>query len=156
MTTPETTRNASTMRATAARSGLELLGRVLFSAIFVLGGAKNLSPHAIQAAEAQGAPLASLAVPFAGMLAFAGGLSVLFGFRARAGAWLLVLFLAPVTFVMHRFWAIADPQLAQLQLTMFLKNLSMLGGALLLTRLGAGPWSLDARRESRLAARNDR
>jgi putative oxidoreductase len=33
----------------------------------------------------------------------------------------------------------------QMQFIMFLKNVSMLGGALLVTQFGAGPWSLDAR-----------
>jgi putative oxidoreductase len=50
-----------------------------------------------------------------------------------------------VTLMMHNFWAIADPQMAQLQQGMFMKNLSMLGGALLIAHFGAGPVSLDAR-----------
>lgn len=120
---------------TAGQRSVVLLGRALFAAIFVLAGAKNFSPQAIQAAAAQGVPMSSLAVPIAGALALAGGLSVLFGYRAKAGAWLLVLFLVPVTLVMHPFWASTDPQLAQLHTIMFLKNLSMLGGALLLTQL---------------------
>jgi putative oxidoreductase len=49
--------------------------------------------------------------------------------------------------VMHNFWAIADPAAAQTQLVNFMKNVSMLGGALLITQFGAGPWSLDARRK---------
>ena len=32
-----------------------------------------------------------------------------------------------------------------MRMIMFLKNLSMLGGALLISQFGAGPWSLDAR-----------
>ncbi len=119
------------LTATAERAGMELLGRALFAAIFVLAGAKNFSPESIEVAAAQGLPMAGLAVPLSGAMALAGGLSVLLGYRAKAGAWLLVLFLAPVTLVMHPFWATADAQLAQTHLIMFLKNLSMLGGALL-------------------------
>jgi len=98
-------------------------------------------------AVAAGVPLASLAVPASGVLAIAGGLSVLLGYRARIGAWLLVVFLVPVTLLMHNFWAVKDPMMAQMQITMFMKNLAMLGGALLISQFGAGPWSLDARRE---------
>jgi putative oxidoreductase len=58
-----------------------------------------------------------------------------------------VLFLVPVTLMMHRFWATTDPMMASIQQVMFMKNLSMLGGALLLTHFGAGPLSFDARRE---------
>ena len=42
-------------------------------------------------AASRGVPLASLAVPFSGLLALAGGLSILLGYRARMGAWLIVL-----------------------------------------------------------------
>jgi uncharacterized membrane protein YphA (DoxX/SURF4 family) len=53
-------------------------------------------------------------------------------YAAHAGAWLLVLFLLPVTLMMHNFWASKDPMMAQIQTAMFLKNVSMLGGALLI------------------------
>jgi putative oxidoreductase len=49
---------------------------------------------------------------------------------------------------MHNFWAVKDPMMAQIQMAMFLKNLTMLGGALLISQFGAGRWSLDARRDS--------
>jgi putative oxidoreductase len=48
--------------------------------------------------------------------------------------------------MLHNFWAVADPMMAQMQQTMFLKNLSMLGGALLIAHFGAGPLSVDALR----------
>jgi len=48
--------------------------------------------------------------------------------------------------MMHNFWAVKDPTTAMMQQVMFMKNLSMLGGALLMTQFGAGPVSLDARR----------
>jgi len=47
---------------------------------------------------------------------------------------------------MHKFWGISDPMLAQNQMVHFMKNLSMLGAALFFTQVGAGPWSLDAKR----------
>ncbi|HET6384880.1 MAG TPA: DoxX family protein, partial [Armatimonadota bacterium] len=84
-----------------------------------------------------------------GLLALAGGLSILLGYRATIGAWVLVQFLVPVTFLMHRFWVISDPQAAQMQMINFMKNMSMLGGALLITQFGAGPASIDARRQPR-------
>jgi putative oxidoreductase len=70
------------------------------------------------------------------------------GYRAKIGAWLLVLFLVPVTLMMHNFWAVKDPMMARIQMAMFLKNVTMLGGALLISQFGAGPLSLDARRNS--------
>ena len=122
------------------------LGRALFAAIFITAFPGHLSQAYVDYAVQQGVPLASLAVPAAGVLALAGGLSVLLGYRTRIGVWLLVLFLVGVTPMMHNFWAVKDPMMAQLQLAMFMKNLAMLGGALLIAYFGAGPLSLDARR----------
>jgi putative oxidoreductase len=89
-------------------------------------------------------PLASLAVPLSGVVALAGGLSVLLGYRAKIGAWLIVAFLIPVTLAMHNFWTVADPAASQAQLIMFMNNVSMLGGALLISQFGTGSFSLDA------------
>jgi putative oxidoreductase len=124
-----------------------LLGRLLFGLIFVMAGPNHFASQTIAYAASQGVPLASIAVPLSGVLAIAGGLSILLGYRAKIGAWLLVLFLAGVTPMMHNFWAVTDPMMHQMQLILFMKNVSMLGGALLITQFGTGRWSLDARRK---------
>jgi len=122
------------------------LGRALFSAIFIIASFGHFSSAMVGVAEQQGVPLASIAVPLSGVIGLAGGLSILLGFKARFGAWLLVLFLVPVTFMMHRFWGLSDPAAVQIQQAMFMKNVAMLGGALLIAYFGAGPISLDALR----------
>ncbi|HMD55065.1 MAG TPA: DoxX family protein [Phycisphaerae bacterium] len=123
-----------------------VLGRLLFALIFLMAGANHFNKQTIGYAASQGVPLASIAVPLSGVLAIAGGLSILLGFRAKLGAWLIVVFLIPVTLMMHKFWTVTDPMMAQLQMILFMKNVSMLGGALLISHFGAGPFSLDARR----------
>ena len=52
-------------------------------------------------------------------------------------------FLLPVTMTMHNFWAVADAATSQIEKAMFMKNVTMLGGALLISYFGAGPLSLD-------------
>ncbi len=128
---------------------LVLAGRVLFSLIFVVAAFGHFSHQEIAFAAQQGVPLASLSVPFSGVMALLGGLSVLLGYKAKWGAWLLIVFLIPVTLMLHNFWAVKDPMMAQIQMAMFLKNVSMVGGALLISQFGAGPLSLDARRSKR-------
>jgi len=123
-----------------------VLGRFFFAMIFLLAGANHFNKQTIGYAASQGVPLASIAVPLSGVLAIAGGLSILLGYRAKLGAWLIVLFLVPVTLMMHKFWTVTDPMMAQIQMILFMKNVSMLGGALLISHFGAGPFSLDARR----------
>jgi putative oxidoreductase len=138
------------VHASHSHSAMEYLvplGRLLFVSIFVMSAPMHFSAPMIDHASQAGVPLANVLVPLAGIIAGVGGLSVLFGFHARWGAWLLVLFLVPVTFIMHRFWTITDQQAAMMQQAHFMKNLSLLGAALMLTYFGAGPISIDARRQ---------
>ena len=143
---------ASTVISNSAESSstgnrvVVVLGRLLFATIFLTSGPLHFTKRVIGYAASQGVPLASIAVPVSGLLALAGALSILLGYRAKIGAWLIVLFLLPVTFMMHRFWTVVDPIMAQVQLTMFMKNICMLGAALLISQFGAGPFSPDARR----------
>ena len=123
-----------------------LFGRLLFVLIFLKTGPNLFAKQTISYVGSQGVPFASFAVPTAGVLALAGGVSVLLGFRAKIGASLIALFLIPVTFMMHKFWMMDDAGMAQIQMIMFMKNLAILGGALLISQFGAGPMSLDARR----------
>jgi len=120
-----------------------LLGRVLFSLIFLFTIPGHFSPQMIGYAASQGVPAASFLVPLSGIIAFAGGLSIVFGYKARLGALLIIIFLVPVTFWMHAFWKITDPMAQQMQIAMFMKNVSMTGAALLITYFGAGPLSVD-------------
>ena len=133
---------------TFSQGAVVVLGRFLFVLIFLMSGPFHFSKQEVAYAVAQGVPLAPILVPFSGVLAFAGGLSILLGYRAKLGAWLLVLFLIPVTLMMHKFWLVQDPMMAQIQMILFMKNVSMLGGALLISQFGAGPFSLDARRSN--------
>jgi putative oxidoreductase len=123
-------------------------GRLLFTLIFLESVPGHFMSATIQHAASQGVPMASLLVPASGVLALLGGLSILLGFKARIGALLLILFLVPVTLMLHRFWTIDDPQLSLMQRIMFMKNVSMLGGAMILAYFGAGPISFDARHPS--------
>jgi putative oxidoreductase len=123
------------------------IARLLFVALFLMSAPGHFQAQTIAYAAQQGVPFASVLVPLSGLLAIAGGLSVLLGWHARVGAWLLVAFLVPVTLAMHAFWNVPDPMTRMMQQAMFMKNLAMLGGALLVAYWGAGPVSLDERAE---------
>ena len=125
------------------------LGRILFCIIFIKSSFGHFSSTTVEYAASHGVPLASIAVPLSGVMALLGGLSVAIGYRAKWGAFLLVLFLVPVTLMMHNYWAISDPMMAQMQEINFFKNLSMLGGTILIWYFGAGPITLDAWLSSR-------
>lgn len=127
------------------RPVIVLLGRIFFSLMFIIAGFGHFSDATIGYAANQGVPYAGLLVPFAGLLAIFGGLSVMFGYKTRIGAWALVLFLVPVTLKMHAFWTFSDPATAYAQQVNFMKNLSMLGGALAFAYFGPGAYAIDTR-----------
>lgn len=131
---------------------LVVIGRFLFALIFVLSTPGHFTKATIGFAAAHGVPMASIMVPLSGLLALAGGLSIMLGYKTRWGALALIVFLVPVTLAMHNFWAVADPGAAMMQRIMFEKNVSMLGGTLLIAYFGAGPLSLDERKASRSAS----
>jgi|SRR5579872_3747904 len=120
-----------------------LLGRILFSVIFVLASFGHFSGESVKMAAEQGMPMPNLLVPLFGAIILVGGLSVLLGFHAKWGAWLLVLFLITSTFMMYSFWNEPDPMMASIDQIMFFKNISMLGAALMVAYFGSGPFSLD-------------
>lgn len=123
---------------------LALIGRILFSIIFIMSGLNHFSQGSIDYAASNDVPMAAVLVPLSGVLAIIGGACILLGFKARFGAVLIILFLLPVTFMMHDFWNIAGAQERMMQQVNFLKNLALLGGACYIAYAGAGAISFDA------------
>jgi putative oxidoreductase len=120
-----------------------LAGRILYSLIFLMAPLAHFSAGTIAYAAQSGVPMPGILVPLSGVIGFLGGLSVLLGYQAKRGAWLLVVFLIPVSFAMHAFWKVQDPMMHAAQLAHFMKNVGLLGAALLISQFGAGPMSLD-------------
>lgn len=113
---------------------LALLGRILFSAIFLMSGMGHLtqSESMGQYAGSKGVPAPRFMVLLTGIMIILGGLSVLLGAYVQIGTVLLVLFLIPAAFMMHDFWNIEAPEESQNQQVHFMKNMSMAGGAILI------------------------
>ena len=127
---------------------IALAGRIFFSLIFITSSFNHFKEAGIQYGASHGVIFPELLVPAAGVLALAGGLSIMLGYKTKPGAWMITAFLVPVTLIMHDFWAIEDTHESRIQRVMFMKNTCMLGGALLITYFGAGPLSVDAMKKS--------
>jgi putative oxidoreductase len=117
---------------TAMTSWILLVGRVLFGGFFLLSGINHLTRVGMYASYAggHGVPSPALATVVTGVLLVLGGASVLLGFAPRVGLALIILFLVPVSFVMHGFWNIADPQAQAGEMVNFMKNMALAGAAL--------------------------
>ena len=116
--------------------------RILFTLIFVLSGITHfiamqayidLMPAAI--------PFRAFWVAISAVVELAGAAMILFNYRPRLGAWLIVLFLVPVTIVVHgtAMLTLADPVMRAVNVSMFLKGLAMIACALFITQFGVTP-----------------
>lgn len=79
----------------------------------------------------------SIVVLIGAILMGLGGLMVLLGIKAQVGAILLILFLIPTTVIMHAFW-MYDGSIREMQMMIFLKNVSILGGLFILASCNTG------------------
>src|SRR3984957_7877560 len=131
---------------TLPKGKLVVLGRFLYALIFLFGGASHFSKQTIAYAASQGVPLAPLVVPLSGIFAIAGGLSILLGYRAKFGAGLVMWFLIRTILIMDRFWERHDPLMARMHMALFMENVALIGGPLLISQFGVGPFSFDALR----------
>jgi putative oxidoreductase len=129
----------------AARSHdvLLLLGRVLLGWIFVTSGWRKLMdiPGFAATMPRRGLPefLGYVAPP----VEFIGGLMILFGVATRYAALLILLFTIVATFSSHRYWDFTDAAQRQQQNSHFWKNISMMGGQILLFLTGGGRYAFD-------------
>jgi putative oxidoreductase len=121
-----------------------LAARFLVSCIFVLSGITKLGSLAqtAQMISSHGLPAAEFLAVVAACVEVLGGLAILLGFGATAGAALLALYLVPTTLVFHDFWRFTGLEY-QMQMIQFLKNLAIGGGLLYVVAHGAGEFSVD-------------
>jgi uncharacterized membrane protein YphA (DoxX/SURF4 family) len=120
-----------------------MAGRVLFGGFFILGGIDHFRYVSMMApyAASKGVPAARLAVLGSGTMLLLGGVSILLGLRPTLGVIALTAFLLPITFTMHRFWELKDPQSAMAEAVNFKKNLALLGAAWSLLMIPQ-PWPM--------------
>ncbi|WP_084610665.1 DoxX family protein [Synechocystis sp. PCC 7509] len=135
----ESTINGSDRRLYTSKNVISLIARILLSALFLLSAVnKIMNPAGTQQyMTANGMPLVGLLYIAAVVIEVGGGLSVLLGYKARWGAIALAIFLIPATLIFHTNFA------NQIQQIMFMKNLAIFGGLLMIIQYGAGRISLD-------------
>lgn len=123
-----------------------MVGRTLLALIYLISGINKIMDWGTTAdyMAFKGMPLVPLFLVAAIVLEVAGSLSVILGYKARWGALALIVFTIPTTLIFHNYWAMEGMDLVINQI-MFMKNLAMVGGFLLIMANGAGPFSLDAK-----------
>ncbi|HMB48342.1 MAG TPA: DoxX family protein [Afifellaceae bacterium] len=125
---------------TQYQAPLVLVGRILLALMFVLAGYQKIGGYSgtQQYMEAFGVP--GILLPLVILVELGGGLMIVAGFMTRYVSLAIAGFTLVAAFTFHSDFS------DQMQMILFLKNLSVAGGFLMLAAHGAGAWSLDARR----------
>ncbi|KFB11004.1 DoxX family protein [Nitratireductor basaltis] len=120
---------------------LVLIGRILLAIIFVMSGFTKLTNIGGTAGYfgSIGLPMPMITAWLVALLELLGGLAIVFGFKTRIAALALAAFTIASGFVAH--FDFAD----QTQSIMFMKNVAIAGGFLVLAAFGPGAWSIDRR-----------
>lgn len=129
----------------SANSFLPLAARILMSSMFLWSGMLKIVAYSTMAgyAASKGLPLAGIGVAVAAVIEILGGLALITGFHTRVAAWVLFVYLIPVTIVFHNYWTMQGAVRMDTQIH-FMKNLVILGGLLLLAHFGAGDFAFDS------------
>ncbi|MDU6926058.1 DoxX family protein [Franconibacter helveticus] len=114
-----------------------LVARILMPVLFIVSGWGKITGYAgtQQYMEAMGVP--GFFLPLTILLEFGGGLAIIFGFLTRTTAIITALFTLMTAFLFHIDFSQAPNSI------MFMKNLTIAGGFLLLTITGPGAFSID-------------
>lgn len=131
------------MVATGAESILLLSARLLFGGVIAFMGLNHFLQLEQMTGYAQfkGLPAPKLSVVASGAVLVLGGLGIIVGVFPFVSALAIAGFLVVSALMMHDFWAVDDDQ-QQDELTSFLKNIVMAGGALAIAALTAQSWEI--------------
>ena len=118
-----------------------LIGRIILGLYYLMMAANHVTQLEMMTgyASSKGVPSPKLAVLGGGALLLIGGLSILIGFQPLIGVIALVLFFLPVTFIMHDFWTVEDPQMKMAEMINFTKNMGLMASALMFLAIST-PW----------------
>lgn len=125
-----------------------LVGRIMLGSVFIITGMVRISQWApsVDYLSDKGIPIVPVLLAVALALQFIAALFVLTGFMARAGAIVLALLTVPATLIFHSYWTYPAGIEQQTQALLFLKNMAICGGLMVVACLGPGPIALELRK----------
>lgn len=111
-----------------------LIGRVIFGGYFAMNGFNHFKngKMLIGYSASKNVPMPHLAVYFSGLLILVGGVGIILNIYSIISLILIIVFLLPVSFMIHSYWKISDQMARMTEMTHFLKNMALIGSALML------------------------
>ncbi len=134
----------------ATRDSAALVGRVVLALMFVvsgvgkIGGFTDVTVYMASAGLPAVDPLLEILLVLTILIELGGGAAIMFGWKTRSAALLILFFTTLVTLVFHRFWAAPSDE-ATVQQLMLMKNVSVMGGLLVLFAFGPGKYAVEHR-----------
>ncbi|MFV1997500.1 MAG: DoxX family protein [Acidiferrobacterales bacterium] len=122
-----------------------LVGRVLLAVMFLLAGINKIGGFAATSGwmASKGLPMTDVLLVLTIIIEIGGAVMIMVGWKASIGAAALLLFTIVASYVFHDFWNLTDTQAIQTQMIMLMKNLSIVGGLLIVMAFGTGPYSVE-------------
>lgn len=113
---------------------LLLIGRLLFSLIFIFTGITQLVNYkdTVKLMSTSKVPLPKFSAITSSLMALIGGIAVVFYSYTLFGCIVIILFLLPATYYGHKFWSIKEKKEKANQMQHFIKNISLIGGAIVI------------------------
>ena len=131
---------------TTNQNAMALVGRVLLALMFLLSGIGKIGGFegTVGYISSVGLPLPSVLAAGALVLEIVAGIALIVGYKTRWAALALALFTIAAAVLFHNFWAM-PPDKQMMQQVIFMKNMAVTGGLLMLALAGPGAWSVDRR-----------
>lgn len=119
-----------------------LVGRIIVGVYFLYNAKNHLlnGSHMVSYASSKGVKSPKLAITGSGVLLLLGGVSLLLGVYVTWGISLLLVFMIPVTYIMHSYWKESDSMAKMNEKIAFLKNIAIIG-LLLMAYAVPLPWA---------------
>lgn len=117
-----------------------VVGRILMAVIFVLAGIGKITGYAGTQGYMESMGVPGMLLPLVILTELGGGIALILGWQTRIVSLLLAGFTLLAGLIFHSHFA------DQTQMIMFLKNLAITGGFLILAVHGPGAYSLDSRK----------
>jgi putative oxidoreductase len=123
---------------------MHLVGRILFSMVFILSGINHLTNLKMMTGytQSKGLPAPKAVAAVSGVVIIVAGALLIVGHTRFIAAGVLFLFLLGTSFIFHPFWKETDPMAKMNEMTHFLKDMALAGAALFIAYYGGHPWPM--------------
>jgi len=121
-----------------------LIGRILFGGFFIMNGINHFTKSGMLVgyASSRNFPGGKGMVLLGGVVILLGGLGILLGVLVQWAIALLVIFLLAASFGVHHFWSDTDPMMKMSEMTNFMKNMALIGAALMMLMIESWPYAI--------------